>query len=96
MRERDSQCCPDIDASTECVVGFGEAIDSVERRLEARYGLEPVTRAGLHAEVGSYPVMRESMMLTLEPITYNGQARSGVYLAETFVVTNAVPPARSA
>ena len=40
--------------------------------------------------------MRESMMLTLEPIAYNGQARSGVYLAETFVVTNAVPPARSA
>ena len=41
--------------------------------------------------------MRESMMLTLEPIAYNGQARSGVYLAETFprgcgsgsVVTNA-------
>jgi hypothetical protein len=51
---------------------------------------------GLVPALSAIPCVTESMMLTLEPIAYNGQARSGVYLAETFVVTNAVPPARSA
>jgi Xaa-Pro aminopeptidase len=36
---------------------------------------------------GNYPVIREHMMLTLESIAYDHDAKSGVHLAETFAVT---------
>lgn len=36
---------------------------------------------------GDYPLIREDMMLTLEPIAYDHQAKIGVHLADTFVVT---------
>ena len=38
---------------------------------------------------GDYPVIRENMILTLEPIAMDDEAKIGVHLAETFAVTSA-------